>query len=214
MKIFIDSANINEIREAAAMGLADGVTTNPSLVAKSGRSLREVIKDICEVVDGPISAEVTAVDADGIVKEGQELAKIHPNIVVKVPLIAEGLKAVRRLRDKDIKVNVTLCFSATQALLAAKAGATYISPFIGRIDDVSGEGIELIEQIITIYRNYEYDTQVLAASIRHPVHVLQCALLGADVATLPLSVIEQLVKHPLTDLGLEKFLVDAKKSGA
>lgn len=214
MKIFIDSANINEIREAAAMGLADGVTTNPSLVAKAGRSLREVIKDICEVVDGPISAEVTAVDAEGIVKEGQELAKIHPNIVVKVPLIAEGLKAVRRLRDKDIKVNVTLCFSATQALLAAKAGATYISPFIGRIDDVSGEGIELIEQIITIYRNYEYDTQVLAASIRHPVHVLQCALLGADVATLPLSVIEQLVKHPLTDLGLEKFLADAKKSGA
>lgn len=213
MKIFIDSANINEIREAAAMGLADGVTTNPSLVAKVGRSLRDVIKDICEIVDGPISAEVTAVDAEGIVKEGQELAKIHPNIVVKVPLIAEGLKAVRRLREKDIKVNVTLCFSATQALLAAKAGATYISPFIGRIDDVSGEGIELIEQIITIYRNYDYETQVLAASIRHPVHVLQCALLGADVATLPLSVIEQLAKHPLTDLGLEKFLADAKKTG-
>lgn len=214
MKIFIDSANIDEIREAAAMGLADGVTTNPSLVAKTGRTLREVIKDICEIVDGPISAEVTAVDAEGIVKEGKELASIHPNIVVKVPLIAEGLKAVRRLRDKDIKVNVTLCFSPNQALLAAKAGATYISPFIGRIDDTSGEGIELIEQIITVYRNYDFETQVLAASIRHPVHVLQCALLGADVATLPLAVIGQLVKHPLTDLGLKKFLADAKKIGA
>jgi transaldolase len=212
MKIFIDSANIDEIREAASMGLADGVTTNPTLVAKTGRSLKQVIQDICEVVDGPISAEVTAVDVEGMVTEGRELAKIHPNVVVKVPIIANGLKAVRQLCELDIKTNVTLCFSPTQALLAAKAGATYISPFIGRIDDVSAEGMELVEQIVTIYRNYHFDTQVLAASIRHPVHVVQSALLGADVATLPLSVIQQLIKHPLTDIGLEKFLSDAKKT--
>jgi transaldolase len=212
MKIFIDSADIHEIRDAAQMGVVDGVTTNPSLVAKVGRKLEDVVADICEVVDGPVSAEVVAVDAAGIVAEGRQLAKLHPNVVVKVPLIAEGLKAVRTLTDEGIKTNVTLCFSAPQALLAAKAGATYISPFIGRIDDIGGEGMELIEQIVQIYRNYDFDTQVLAASIRHPVHVVQAALIGAHVATLPHKVILQLLQHPLTDIGLEKFLADAKAS--
>jgi transaldolase len=212
MKIFIDSADIQEIRDAAQMGVVDGVTTNPSLVAKVGRKLEDVVADICEVVDGPVSAEVVAVDAAGIVAEGRQLAKLHPNVVVKVPLIAEGLKAVRTLTDEGIKTNVTLCFSAPQALLAAKAGATYISPFIGRIDDIGGEGMDLIEQIVQIYRNYDFDTQVLAASIRHPVHVVQAALIGAHVATLPHKVILQLLQHPLTDIGLEKFLADAKAS--
>jgi transaldolase len=214
MKIFIDSADLNEIREAAAMGLVDGVTTNPSLIAKTGKSQREIIPAICEIVDGPISAEVISVDYEGIVREGRELVKIHENIVVKVPLIAEGIKAVRTFTDEGIKTNVTLCFSPTQALLAAKAGATYISPFIGRIDDISGEGMELIEQILTIYGNYGLETEVLAASIRHPVHVVQAALLGADCATLPLKVIQQLLKHPLTDAGLAQFLADAKKTPA
>lgn len=212
MKLFIDSADVAEIRDAAAMGVVDGVTTNPSLVAKAGRRLEDIIVEICDIVDGPISAEVLATDTDGILKEGRELAKIHENIVVKVPLIADGLKAVRRFTDEGIKTNVTLCFSPTQALLAAKAGATYISPFIGRIDDVSGEGMELIEQIVTIYSNYGYETQVLAASIRHPVHVVQAAMIGAHVSTIPHKVIMQLIKHPLTDIGLEKFLADAKKT--
>lgn len=212
MKIFIDSADLNEIREAAAMGVVDGVTTNPSLIAKTGKSQREIIPAICEIVDGPISAEVISVDYEGIVREGRELVKIHENIVVKVPLIAEGIKAVRTFTEEGIKTNVTLCFSPTQALLAAKAGATYISPFIGRIDDISGEGMELIEQILTIYGNYGLDTEVLAASIRHPVHVVQAAMLGADCATLPLKVIQQLLKHPLTEAGLEQFLADAKKT--
>lgn len=211
MKIFIDSADIGEIREAAAMGVIDGVTTNPSLVAKSGRSLEAVVRDICEVVDGPISAEVIATDTDAILSEGRKLAAMHPNVVVKVPLIADGIKAVRQFSQEGIKTNVTLCFSAPQALLAAKAGATYISPFIGRIDDTGGDGIELIQQLVTIYRNYDFETQVLAASIRHPVHLVQCAEIGADVATLPHSVILQLLKHPLTDLGLARFLQDAKK---
>jgi transaldolase len=211
MKIFIDSADIAEIRDAAAMGVVDGVTTNPSLVAKTGRGLAETIRDICEIVDGPISAEVVATDAEGIVREGRQLAAIHPNVVVKVPLIAEGIRAVRTLTDAGIKTNVTLCFSAPQALLAAKAGATYISPFIGRIDDVGGDGLELIDQIVTIYKNYGYATQVLAASIRHPVHFVRCAELGADVATVPHGVILQLLKHPLTDTGLARFLEDAKK---
>jgi transaldolase len=211
MKIFIDSADLNEIRDAAAMGVIDGVTTNPSLVAKAGRSLETIVREICEVVDGPISAEVTATDAAGIVKEGKVLAAIHPNVVVKVPLIAEGIKAVRALSGEGIRTNVTLCFSAPQALLAAKAGATYISPFIGRIDDTGGDGLELISQIVTIYNNYAYETEVLAASIRHPVHLVRCAQIGADVATIPHSVILQLLKHPLTDIGLAKFLEDAKK---
>jgi len=211
MQIFIDSADITEIRDVASMGVIDGVTTNPSLVAKAGRPLPEVIRDICEIVDGPVSAEVTAVDVEGIVREGRVLAKIHPNVVVKVPLLADGLKAVRIFSKESIKTNVTLCFSATQGLLAAKAGATYISPFIGRIDDVAGEGMEIIQQLVTIYRNYGFETQVLAASIRHPVHVVQAAMLGADVATIPHKVIHQLLQHPLTDVGLQKFLADAKK---
>ncbi|MEM8609896.1 MAG: fructose-6-phosphate aldolase [Myxococcota bacterium] len=211
MQIFIDSADIEEIRDAVAMGVVDGVTTNPSLVAKTGRPFKDVLVDICEVVDGPISAEVVATDYDGIMAEAHDLAKMHENIVVKVPLIAEGLKAVRSLTDEGIRTNVTLCFSPTQGLLAAKAGATYISPFIGRIDDISGNGMELVDQLVTIYRNYGLATQVLAASIRHPVHVVEASLLGAHVATLPHKVIHQLVKHPLTDRGLERFLADAKK---
>jgi transaldolase len=212
MKIFIDSADVAEIRDAAAMGVIDGVTTNPSLVAKVGRTLEDVIVEICEIVDGPISAEVLATDTDGILKEGRVLAKLHPNVVVKVPLIADGLKAVRVFSSEGIKTNVTLCFSAPQAMLAAKAGATYISPFLGRIDDIAGEGMDLIEQIVTVYRNYDFETEVLAASIRHPVHVVQAAMIGADVATLPHKVIHQLLKHPLTDLGLQQFLSDAKKN--
>ena len=212
MKIFIDSANLDEIRDAAAMGLVDGVTTNPSLIAKTGRPLKDTIVQICEVVDGPISAEVVSTDAEGIVREGRELAALHKNVVVKVPLIAEGLKAVQTFSAEGIRTNVTLCFSAPQALLAAKAGATYISPFIGRLDDVGGEGMELIEQICRIYDNYDLPTQVLAASIRHPMHVVQASIIGAHVATLPHKVIHQLLKHPLTDIGLEKFLADAKKT--
>lgn len=211
MQIFIDSADIEEIRDAAAMGVVDGVTTNPSLVAKTGRPFKEVLVDIYEVVDGPISAEVVSTDYDGIMKEARDLASMHKNIVVKVPLIAEGLKAVRSLTDEGIRTNVTLCFSPTQGLLAAKAGATYISPFLGRIDDISGTGMELVEQLVTIYRNYGLETQVLAASIRSPLHVAQAAMIGADVATIPHKVILQLVKHPLTDIGLEQFLADAKK---
>jgi transaldolase len=211
MKIFIDSADLAEIKDAASMGVVDGVTTNPSLVAKTGKSLERVIAEICEIVDGPISAEVTATDAEGIVREGKLLAAIHPNVVVKVPLIAEGIRAVKTLSAEGIRTNVTLCFSAPQALLAAKAGASYISPFLGRIDDVGGDGLELIQQLVTIYNNYGYETEVLAASIRHPVHLVRCAEIGADVATLPHKVILQLLQHPLTDLGLAKFLEDAKK---
>lgn len=211
MKIFLDSADLDDIREAQAMGVVDGVTTNPSLVAKTGKPMTEVIASICELVDGPISAEVLATDYDGIVKEGRALAKIHANVVVKVPLIAEGIKAVRTFTDEGIKTNVTLCFSPTQALFAAKAGATYISPFLGRVDDIGGDGMDLLAQIITIYENYDLKTEVLAASIRHPLHVVQAAMLGSHVATLPLKVIHQLLLHPLTDRGLEKFLADAKK---
>jgi len=211
MKIFIDSGDLNEIRDAAAMGVVDGVTTNPSLVAKAGRPLSALIADICEIVDGPISAEVLSTDCEGIVREGRQLAKIHKNVVVKVPLIAEGIKAVRIFSQEGIKTNVTLCFSAPQGLLAAKAGATYISPFIGRIDDHGADGMELIEQLVTIFDNYDLETQVLAASIRHPVHLVQCAMIGAHCATLPHKVIMQLLEHPLTDIGLKKFLADAKK---
>jgi transaldolase len=212
MKIFIDSADLAEIKEAVAMGVVDGCTTNPSLLAKVGRKIETVIPEICEVVDGPVSAEVVGVDYDSIVKEGRVLAKLHKNVVVKVPLIAEGLKAVRTFHQEGIKTNVTLCFSAPQAMLAAKAGATYISPFVGRLDDAAADGMELIEQIVTIYKNYEFETQVLTASVRHPVHVVQAAMIGSHCATLPFSVIKQLLKHPLTDIGLEKFLADAKKN--
>lgn len=211
MKIFIDSGDIAEIKEAHSMGAIDGVTTNPSLLSKTGRPTADVIRDICEIVDGPISAEVVGTTKDDILREGRELAKIHRNVVVKVPLIEDGLKAVRILSGEGIATNVTLCFSAPQALLAAKAGATFISPFVGRIDDMGGDGMDVIQQIVTIYRNYDFDTQVLTASVRHPVHFVQAALIGAHVATLPLKVIKQLVRHPLTDLGLAQFLADAKK---
>lgn len=212
MKIFIDSANIDEIREAAQMGVLDGVTTNPSLVSKEGhKDFRAMLETICGIVDGDVSAEVIPTDYDGILKEGRELAKIHKNIVVKVPLIKEGLKAVKVFSEEGIKTNVTLCFSASQALLAAKAGAYIISPFVGRLDDISQDGMELISQIITIYENYAFDTQVLVASVRHPIHFVDSALMGADIATLPFKVIEQLAKHPLTDIGLTNFLADWEK---
>jgi transaldolase len=211
MKFFIDTADMKEIKEAAAMGLVDGVTTNPSLVAKTGRKFREVLLEICDVVKGPISAEVISTHYDEIMREARELAGLRPNIVVKIPLIPEGLKAVRSCTDEGIKTNVTLCFSATQALLAAKAGATYISPFVGRLDDISTDGMELISDIIEIYDNYGFETEVLVASVRHPMHVHQAARLGAHVATCPFSVLLQLAKHPLTDIGLSKFLDDWKK---
>ena len=214
MKIFIDTADLGEIRDAAAMGLVDGVTTNPSLVAKTGRPLKEVIRGICEVVDGPISAEVLSVQAGQIVDEARTLAAIHPNVVVKVPLIAEGLKAVRTLAAEGIRTNVTLCFSLSQGLLAAKAGATYISPFVGRIDDIGGDGIQLVEQLVSVYRNYNLETQVLVASVRHPLHLVRALQLGAHVATIPHKVIRQLLAHPLTDIGLERFLADASKTPA
>lgn len=211
MKIFIDTADLAEIRDAAQMGVIDGVTTNPSLVAKTGKPMKEIIAAICEIVDGPISAEVLSTDLEGMLKEGRELAKMHKNIVVKVPLIADGLRAVKIFTAEGIHTNVTLCFSASQGLLAAKAGATYISPFVGRIDDISGDGMQLVEQLVTIYRNYDLETQVLAASIRHPLHVVQAAEIGAHVATIPLKVIHMLLKHPLTDAGLQTFIADAKK---
>jgi len=211
MKIFIDTADLAEIRDAAQMGVIDGVTTNPSLVAKTGKPMKEIIAAICEIVDGPISAEVLSTDLEGMLKEGRELAKMHKNIVVKVPLIADGLRAVKIFTAEGIQTNVTLCFSASQGLLAAKAGATYISPFVGRVDDISGDGMQLVEQLVTIYRNYDLETQVLAASIRHPLHVVQAAEIGAHVATIPLKVIHQLLKHPLTDAGLQTFIADAKK---
>jgi len=212
MKIFIDSADLSEIKEAAAMGVLDGCTTNPSLLAKVGRKIETAIPEICEIVDGPVSAEVVATQYDEILVEGRKLAKLHKNVVVKVPLVLDGIKAVKTFTKEGIKTNVTLCFSANQAMLAAKAGATYISPFLGRIDDISNEGMELIEQIVTIYNNYDFETQVLAASIRSPLHVLQAAMIGSHCGTMPLSVIKQLLKHPLTDVGLEKFLADHKKA--
>jgi transaldolase len=208
MKFFLDTANVKEIHEAASLGLLDGVTTNPSLVAKEGRSFKEMLIEICKIVEGPISAEVVSVEANAMVKEGKELAKIHKNIVVKVPLIAEGLKATKKLAAEGIKVNVTLCFSPTQALLAAKAGAWCVSPFIGRLDDISSNGMELIRQILTIYRNYDFKTLVLVASVRHPQHVVEAALAGGHICTMPFAIFQQMVKHPLTDNGLKKFLAD------
>ncbi|MCW5960401.1 MAG: fructose-6-phosphate aldolase [Pyrinomonadaceae bacterium] len=214
MKFFVDTANLDEIREAAELGLIDGVTTNPSLVAKEGDiDFKERIAEICEIVDGDVSAEVTAMDTEGMLAEGRELAKIADNVVVKCPLTWDGLKATKTLSSDGIKVNVTLCFSASQALLAAKAGATYISPFIGRLDDISENGMQLIWDIVQIYGNYGFATEVLAASIRHPMHIVESALAGADVATVPFKVLKQIVKHPLTDRGLEAFLNDWKKSG-
>jgi len=211
MQFFIDSADIADVKKALALGLCDGVTTNPSLVAKTGRAFADVLKELVALVPGPISAEVTATDAEGMLREGRHYAKYGDQVVIKVPLIVEGLRAVKVLSGEGIKTNVTLCFSAVQALLAAKAGATYVSPFVGRLDDVSTDGMQLIADILQIYRNYDFETKVLVASVRHPVHVLQAAKLGADVATIPYSVIEQLAKHPLTDIGLKKFLADWEK---
>ncbi len=215
MKFFIDTANADEIREASNLGLLDGVTTNPSLLAKEagrGKSAREMLEEICGIVDGPISAEVTAIDYEGMVSQGRDLASIHNNIVVKVPITAAGLQATRSLKKEEIRVNVTLIFSATQALLAAKAGATFVSPFVGRIDDVSNNGMEIVEQIIQIFDNYAIESEVLVASVRHPMHVVEAALMGADIATIPFKVITQLIKHPLTDVGLERFLKDWEKA--
>ncbi|MCP3164646.1 fructose-6-phosphate aldolase [Myxococcus qinghaiensis] len=211
MKFFIDSADVEEIRKAHAMGCVDGVTTNPSLLAKVGRGLEETIREICSIVDGPISAEAVSLEADALIAEGRTLAKIHDNVVVKIPMGVEGVKAVKALTAEGIRTNVTLIFSANQALLCAKAGATYVSPFVGRLDDISQDGMELISNILEIYQNYDFDTQVLVASVRNPVHVLQSARMGAHVATLPYSVITQLANHPLTDAGIKKFLADWEK---
>ena len=210
MKLFIDTANVEDIRKANDLGVICGVTTNPSLIAKEGRDFKEVIREITSIVDGPISGEVkaTTTDAEGMIKEGREIAAIHPNMVVKIPMTAEGLKAVKVLHAEGIKTNVTLVFTANQALLAARAGATYVSPFLGRLDDISTEGVALIEDIVTIFDNYGFDTEIICASIRNPIHVTQCALAGAHIATIPYSVIEQMLHHPLTDAGIEKFKKD------
>jgi transaldolase len=211
MKFFIDTGNTHEIRTAQEMGILDGVTTNPTLLSKENRPYLDVLKEICSIVDGPVSAEVTATTTDGMLKEAHDLAKIADNIVIKVPIIRSGLTVIRKLTAEGIKVNVTLCFSPTQALIAAKAGATYISPFIGRLDDISTSGMDLIEQIVTIYDNYGYETEVLVASVRHAMHVVEAALVGADIITMPFAVIDKLLNHPLTDAGLKKFLADWEK---
>lgn len=211
MKIFIDTANVKEIKEAISLGVIDGVTTNPTLISREKRPAKEILKEICSEVSGPVSAEVIAVEASGIIAEAQELSKIAKNIVVKVPLTKEGLKAVKVLASSGIKTNVTLCFSPSQALLVAKLGANYISPFIGRLDDISATGMDLIRDIKQIYDNYDFETEIIVASIRNPLHVVDAAKCGADVATVPFSVIEQLIKHPLTDIGVQKFLEDYKK---
>jgi transaldolase len=212
VKIFLDTANVQEIREAAALGLVDGVTTNPSLLAKEPAPYREVLAEICSIVAGPVSAEVVATDAPGMMREGRELAKIAPNIVVKCPLTGEGLKAVRELKKDGIRSNVTLCFSVPQALFAAKAGAYIVSPFVGRLDDIGTDGMALIRDVKQVYRNYGFETQILVASIRNPLHVIQAALIGADIGTMPAKVYQSLLKHPLTDVGLERFLEDWKKA--
>ncbi len=211
MKFFIDTANIEEIKKAVDMGMVDGVTTNPSLIARENKPFKKIIKDICKIVDGPISAEVIALDAEGMVREGRELAAIHANIVIKIPMTTEGLKAVKKLAEEKIRTNVTLIFSASQALMAAKAGASYASPFVGRLDDISQNGMDLISDIMNIYDNYGYPTEVIVASIRNPIHVVDAALLGAHIATIPFKVIAQLARHPLTDLGMEQFLADWEK---
>jgi len=211
MKIFIDTANVKEIREAKDMGLLDGVTTNPTLISKEGREARGLLKEICSIVDGPVSAEAISTDPEGILTEARKLSEIAANIVVKIPIGTQGLRAIKQLKEEDIKTNCTLIFSPLQALLAAKAGATYSSPFVGRLDDVSHQGMELVEQIMTIYRNYSFETQVIVASIRNPLHVLKAAQIGAHIATIPFSVIQQLTRHPLTDAGIARFLDDWKK---
>jgi len=211
MKIFLDTANVEHIKEANSWGIIDGVTTNPSLIAKEGRDFKEVVEEICSIVDGPISAEAVSMDAKGMVKEGRELAKIHENINIKIPMTAEGLKATKELTAKDIKTNVTLVFSPNQALLAAKAGATFVSPFIGRLDDAGHEGMQIVHDIVQIYLNYAYDTEIIVASVRHPVHVVEAAKTGARIATVPWNVLQLMVKHPLTDVGIDKFLADWEK---
>jgi len=211
MKFFIDTANIDEIKEAAKSGMLDGVTTNPSLVSKVGGKFEDILRSICEIVDGPVSAEVISLDAEGMIREGRELAKIHKNIVVKIPITAEGLKAIKQLESEGIHVNVTLIFSANQALLAAKAGASFVSPFVGRIDDIGSEGMQVVHEIVTIFNNYNIKTEVIVASIRNPMHVAEAAMIGAHIATIPFKVIAQLVKHPLTDIGINKFLADWEK---
>ena len=211
MKIFIDTANVNEIKEAATWGILDGVTTNPSLIAKEGRDLKEVIEEICSIVDGPISAEVISLESDKMVEEALELVKLHKNIVIKIPMCIEGLKAVKILTEKNIKTNVTLIFSSQQALLAAKAGAIYVSPFVGRLDDIGMVGTNLIDEVSAIFKNHSIKTEIIAASIRNPIHASECALAGADIATIPFNVLKQMAKHPLTDIGIEKFLADYNK---
>lgn len=211
MKFFIDTANIEEIKKGLELGMVDGVTTNPSLISKEQRPFNEILVDICALVDGPISAEVISLEADGMVAEGRELAKLHKNIVIKVPMTADGLKAVKRLAAEGIRTNVTLIFSPAQALLAAKAGAAYVSPFVGRLDDIAQDGMTLVSEIMTIFRNYGYESEVIVASVRSPMHVIQSALIGADIATIPYKVIAQLARHPLTDLGMEQFLADWEK---
>jgi len=214
MKFFLDTANIDEIKDASSMGMVDGVTTNPSLIAKEGRDFEEVIKEICEIVDGPISAEVISTDTEGMLKEARHLAGLHKNIVVKIPMTVDGIKATCQLTKEGIKTNVTLVFSPLQALMAAKAGATYVSPFLGRLDDLSQDGLQLIEQIVDIYANYAYETEIIVASARNPLHVLESALMGADIATIPYSVLGKFAAHPLTDKGLKAFLDDWNKSQA
>ena len=211
MKFFIDTANIEEIKKAYALGMVDGVTTNPSLIAKENRPFEELLQEICDLVDGPVNGEVVSIEAEGMVEEGRKLAAFHPNIVVKIPMTTEGLKAVKILSGESIKTNVTLVFSPMQALMAAKAGAAYVSPFVGRLDDVAQVGMDLVNDIMNIYGNYGYETEVIVASVRNPIHVVEAALIGADIATLPYKVIDQLAKHPLTDIGMEKFLADWEK---
>ena len=211
MKFFIDTANIDEIKKAHALGMVDGVTTNPSLIAKENRPFEELLREICELVDGPVNGEVVSLDAEGMVEEGRKLAAFHPNIVVKIPMTTEGLKAVKILNSENVRTNVTLIFSSMQALMAAKAGASYVSPFVGRLADISQVGMELVSDMMNIYANYGYETEVIVASIRNPIHVVEAALIGADIATIPFKVIDQLAKHPLTDIGMEKFLADWEK---
>jgi len=211
MKIFLDTANIEQIREASSWGILDGVTTNPTLMEKEGKEFGEIVREICDIVDGPISAEAVSTKSDEIVEESRALSKIHKNIVVKIPINIEGLKAVKKLSSEKVRTNMTLVFSPNQSLLAAKAGATFVSPFIGRLDDIGHEGMELVEQIVTIYRNYDFDTQVIVASIRHPVHVVQAAMIGADIATVPFQVLEKMTRHSLTDVGIQRFLQDYEK---
>lgn len=211
MKFFMDTADVSEIREGMSIGMVDGVTTNPSLVSKTGRSFREVLEEICTIVNGPINAEVVSTDTEGMLKEARSLSDIHPNIVVKIPMTQSGMQAVRVLSTEGIKTNVTLVFSPTQALVAAKAGAAYVSPFVGRLDDISKVGMELVEQIDTIYQNYAFDTEIIVASVRNPLHVLEAAMIGADIATIPLNVMKQLMEHPLTTSGLARFLKDWEK---